>query len=299
LYRRRRYDGAMTLDSLDLGPEGARRVAIASRVAAAHAGIDDASLLSFVSGSTVDGLADERSDVDMSVVFETLPDEARLRAACETVGEPWFWTAGALADGGLVVAFHVDGIEVQIGYTTHGALAADVDDLLVAHNPDTPNHKLAEGTLKALPLAGAPRLAALQARLAVFPPALGRAMIEHALLKPALSWRGIAQLPARDTALWCRDVQVDTCYRLLHALCGLNGRYFTRFQVKRVGRLAARLAIAPPALAERIDALLSAPPAPAFDALHALEGEVLDLVAGVRPEIDLAPARRRWAAYRA
>jgi hypothetical protein len=64
------------------------------------------------------------------------------------------------------------------------------------------NHKLAEGTLKALPLAGAPRLAALQARLADFPPALRRAMIEHALLKPALSWRGIAQLPARDTTLW-------------------------------------------------------------------------------------------------
>jgi hypothetical protein len=122
---------------------------------------------------------------------------------------------------------------------------------------------------------------------------LGRAMIEHALLKPALSWRGIAQLPARDTQLWCRDIQVDTCYRLLHALCGLNGRYFTRFQVKRVGRLAARPAIAPPALAERIDALLSAPPAAAFDALHALEGEVLDLVAAARPEIDLAPAHRR------
>jgi hypothetical protein len=73
----------------------------------------------------------------------------------------------------------------------------------------------------------------------------------------------------------------------------------TRFQVKRVGRLAARLALAPPALAARIETLLSAPPAAAFDALHALEGEVLDLVAAARPEIDLSPAlarlpRVRW-----
>jgi hypothetical protein len=287
------------MPAADLGDAGRLRVAIAQRVADAHRGIDDASLLSLVSGSTVDGLADARSDVDMSVVFDALPPESVLRAACETVGEPWFWTAGSIDEGGLVVAFFVDGIEVQIGYSTHAQLGADIDDVLVAHNPDTPNHKLAEGVLKALPLAGAERLMALQQRLAAFPPELGRAMIEHALLKPALSWRGIAQLPRRDTALWCRDVQVDTCYRLLHALCGLNGRYFTRFQVKRVSRLVAKLALAPPVLAARIDALLSAPPAEAFDALHALEGEVLDLVADARPEIDLQAARRRHAGYTA
>lgn len=168
--------------------------------------------------------------------------------------------------------------------------------MLVGHNPDTPNHKLAEGVLKAWPLVGAERLAALQARLAQFPPALGRAMVVHGLLAP-LSWRGAAQLLHRDAALWCRDVQVDACYRLLLILCGLNARYFTRFQVKRVRRLASKLAIAPPALAERIEALLSAPPRAAFAALHALEGEVLDLVALHMPAVDLGGARRRWSSY--
>ena len=49
------------------------------------------------------------------------------------------------------------------------------------------------------------------------------------------------------------DLQVDACYRLLQMLCALNRRYFTRFQVKRVHRLEAQLAIAPPRLADRLD----------------------------------------------
>lgn len=279
----------------DLGAEGRLRLAIAQRVADAHRGIDDTSLLSFVSGSTVDAIADSRSDVDMSVVFAALPDEAVLRDACRRAGGDWFWQQGNVTEG-LVVAFRVDGIEVQIGYNHLAGLTAELDEVLVAHRPDTPNHKLAEGVLKAWPLAGADRLAALQQRLAAFPSALGRAMVVHGLAAP-LSWRGAAQLLHRDAALWCRDLQVDACYRLLLVLCGLNGVYFTRFQVKRMHRLAARLAVAPPALAERIEALLAAPAREAFATLHTLEGEVLELVAQGLPDVDLAAPRERWSAY--
>jgi hypothetical protein len=279
-----------------MNPAGRQRMAIAQRVADAHRGIDDASLFSFVSGSTVEGLADERSDVDMSVVFAALPIEAVLRAACRQAGGEWIWQLGSLAENGLVVAFHVEGIEVQIGYATHAALAADLDDILVKHNPDTPNHKLAEGVLKGVPLVGGEALAAWQARLASFPPALGRAMALQALAKP-IPWRAIAQIIHRDAGLWCREIQVDACYALLLALCGLNGRYFTRFQLKRMTRLADQLAIAPPHLAARIDSLLAAPLAAAFAELHALEGEVLDLVAARWPDIDLASVRQRRAAF--
>ncbi|MES2960455.1 MAG: hypothetical protein V4792_19870 [Pseudomonadota bacterium] len=277
--------------------EGRLRVAIAQRVADAHCGIDDASLLSFVSGSTVEGLADVLSDVDMSVVFADLPDEARLREACRHAGgSDWFWHQGSLAAGGMVVAFHVDAIEVQIGYSSLAQLTADIDQLLVGHDPDTPNHKLAEGVLKALPLVGAAQLAALQARLAQFPPALGRAMVVHGLATP-MPWRAAKQLLQRDAALWCREIQIDACYRLLLMLCGLNGRYFTRFQVKRMHRLASLLGVAPPALAERIEALLAAPPPEAFALLHRLEGEVLDLVVARWPDLDLGEVRKRRAAF--
>ena len=107
----------------------------------------------------------------------------------------------------------------------------------------------------------------------------------------------MAQIIHRDAGLWCREIQVDACYGLLLMLCGLNGRYFTRFQVKRVHRLASMLAWAPPLLAERIEALLAAAPAEAFVMLHRLEGEALALVAEQLPDVDLEAVRQRRAAF--
>lgn len=271
---------------------------IARRVADAHAALGDPQLLALVSGSTVDGTADARSDVDMSIVLTSLPGtEAPLQAACAAAGgSDWFWRAGSLAENGLVVAFRIDDIEVQIGYATHDKLANDIDELLVRHNPDTPLHKLGEGLLKAEPLAGAPLLDALKTRLAAFPPELGRAMVAHFLATPT-PWRAISQLVHRDTSLWCRDLQVDAVYRLLGVLAGLNGRYYTRFQVKRVSKLANSFTIAPPQLAQRIDAILGGPVVPGFELLHALEGDVLALVSEHLPDVDVKAALARRAAW--
>ena len=159
--------------------------ALARRVAQAHVGLAEPVMLSLLSGSVVEDIADALSDVDMSVVFETLPAEAELRAACaKASGLPWFWQAGSLAESGLVVAFRLDGVEVQIGYNDLATLQREVDQVLVDHDPGTPQHKLAEGLLKAEPLIGATRLEALQRRLAVFPPPLGRPM----------KWAAIARL---------------------------------------------------------------------------------------------------------
>lgn len=283
-----------------LGPQARRHLAWAQRVADAHRHLGEGTLMSFVSGSTVEDLVDDRSDIDMSVVFERLPPVAALRMACRTAGDgEWTWSIGELAQGQPgVVAFRADGIETQVAYSTHAALRDDLDDLLLRHNPDTPNHKLAEGIAKAMPLVDAPGLAAWQARLAEFPDGLALAMIRHGLDACPTPWRAAAQIVHRDAPLWCREIQVEAIYALLRVLCGLNRRWFTRFQVKRMGLLAQRLPIAPPELAARIEALLLAPPAEAFDQLHALQAEVLVLVEAQRPEVDTAAAWRRHAGYR-
>jgi hypothetical protein len=270
---------------------------IASRVAAAHEAALPGPLLALVSGSTVEELADERSDVDMGIVLPTLPDRATLEAACaQAGGTAWFWCIGDAADGGLVAAFHVQGIETQVAYSTRERFEIEIDEVLLRHNPDTPLHKLAEGVLKAEPLAGADALRAVQQRLARFPPELGLAMVRHWIATPT-PWKAITQILHRDAALWCRELLVEACWRQLGMLAGLNQRYFTRFQLKRMGKLAAGFAIAPAQLAERIDALLQAPLPAAFDALHGLEGEVLALVARHQPAVDTAPAERRRRDY--
>lgn len=277
----------------------ARHFALAERIALAHRDAGDASaLVALVSGSTVEDLCDERSDIDMSLLWPALPDEAALRAACARAGaEPWHWWQGALADGALVVAFRIEGIETQIAYSTLADQQRELDELLLRHNPDTPNHKLAEGLLKALPLTRPAVLEGWQAQLAAFPEPLARAMVEQALVKSPTPWRAMAQILHRDATLWCREIVVDAGYRLLLALAGLNRRYFTRFQVKRMHRFVAGLAIAPDRFAERLEALLVAPPADAFARLHALEGEVINLALAQWPALDLAALQARRAAF--
>jgi hypothetical protein len=273
-----------------------RRVT-AQRVADVHAELAPGAITAMVFGSTVDGAADERSDVDMGLVFDMLPSEDALRAACERAGgKPWSWRQGD-ADDGLAVGFDLDGIEVQIAYTDPRILQRHLDKLLVAHEPDTPYHKVGEGLLKAQALIGAERLESWRAKAAAFPPALGDAMMRHYLEQPT-PWKWFGLLQQRDAELWCRELLVDACYRLFGLLAGLNRRYFTTFQFKRVHRFADQLALAPAQLADRVQALLVAPLPAAFDALYALEGEVLALVAAHAPQIDQSAARDRRTRYR-
>jgi len=277
-------------------PSNQRR-RIAQRVAEAHVARGGGSMLALVSGSVVEDIADALSDVDMSIVFEQLPDEPALREACAAAGAaPWFWQAGSLAEGSLVVAFRLDGVEVQIAYSDQATLVRELDQVLIAHDPDTPNHKLAEGLLKAEPLAGADRLQALQARVGAFPPELGRAMAAH-FLGQVTPWRAVAQLLDRDALLWCRELQVQAAYRLLGALAGLNDLYFTTFQFKRMTRFAAKLRLAPAGLAERLERVLRSDSPAAFAELHALEGEVLGLVTGRWTDLDLVAVRQRWSGF--
>lgn len=276
----------------------AQRRAIALHVARAHEPLAPGALCAMVFGSSVDDIADARSDVDMGIVFDALParEDALLGCCRAAGGTDWTWRNGKLDEEGLAVGFDLGGIEVQIAYTEPRILQAHLDKLLVAHEPDTPYHKVAEGLLKAQALLGAERLARWRERVATFPPALGDAMMRHYADQPT-PWRWFTLLLHRDAALWCRQLVVEACFRQFGMLAGLNRRYFTTFQFKRTQRFADSLALAPPRLADRVQALLEAPLPQALAALFALEGEVLALLAAFAPQIDLAAAlerRTRW-----
>jgi hypothetical protein len=269
-----------------------RRIAL--RVAQAHEPLLPGAVTAMVFGSTAeDGLADSRSDIDMSLVFEQLPDEAELAAACRRAGGgAWDWHSGNLHEQGLAVSFRLDEIEVQVVYTDPRILQSDLDELLVEHKPDTLNHKIAEGLLKARPLIAPERVAAWRAKVESFPPQLADAMMRH-YLKELTPWRWFGLLLQRDAELWCRQLLAEACYRLFGVLAGLNRCYYTTFQFKRAHRFAAGLALAPPQLADRVEALLVAPLAEAFTSLHALDGEVLALLAAHAPQIDLTAAHEK------
>lgn len=139
----------------------------------------------------------------------------------------------------------------------------------------------------------------LQRRIADFPEPLGCAMAAHLLVRTVTPWRALTQIVQRDATLWCRELQVQPGYRRLGALAGLDGLYFTTFQLKRMQRLVGRMARTPRDCAARIEAALSGDIARGCAELHALEGEVTALVAARWPELDSrqhASATRRLPA---
>src|SRR4051812_13188685 len=72
-----------------------------------------------ITGSSAEGLSDTHSDLDMTIYYDSMPGEAEIRAARESLhGGPLVWSMGAHADGEFAEAFRLRGVECQIGHVT-------------------------------------------------------------------------------------------------------------------------------------------------------------------------------------
>jgi hypothetical protein len=96
------------------------------------------------------------------------------------------------------------------------------------------------------------------------------------------SWWFEPRMAARDAVLWRTEKLLDNAYDLLAVLAGLNRVYFSRFELKRFRELCAKLAVAPPRLAERVESLVLKNH---YDAVRELESLVTETQALVRREL--------------
>lgn len=256
-----------------------------------------------VTGSVAKGLADEGSDIDMTLYYEgALPSEDALAQAREALGgSARLWALGDPADGGRIESFLLHGVEVQIGHITLAAWEDQLAEVLVRHNPDTPLHKAMEGTLASKALFGAELMDGFKARIRAFPRGLQAAMVAHGLKAPAV-WRLADHMAQRDASLWFHKDLAEAAYGLMAALAGLNRVYFTSFQFKRVRAFCDGLRLAPEGLVGRLEGALAGQipmnPAgwiPRAEALRALFEEALPLIEAQLPEVDTAPFRARLA----
>ncbi|HSG98484.1 MAG TPA: hypothetical protein VLB27_00445 [candidate division Zixibacteria bacterium] len=244
-------------------------------------------------GSGAEGRCDYFSDLDMSVYYDELPGEEELTASRVTLGgSERKWTLGTRADGWFAEAFEIDGIECQVGHTLISGFEETLDEVLVRHNPDTPLHKALDGLMKGRILFGAELIEGWQERARNYPADLGEALIRHNMNIFGI-WYVYESVKERDAVVWTTHMLVEGAQKILGILAGLNHKYYTTFQMKRMGDFVAALAIKPERLAERIDRLFDLPRAQAVDELEALVGETVALVERERPGIDTSPARRR------
>jgi hypothetical protein len=266
--------------------------ALARRIAAPYAALPACRAI-ILTGSAAEGLADRYSDLDVILYYDELPSEEELRTAREGLGERT-WHVDDRADGAVMEAFPVRGVECQCGHTTVARWERDVAEVLERHTVDTPLHKAMDGMLHAEPLYGEQLVREWQARLATFPPGLAEAMVRRYLSFFPL-WALGERLATRDAALWVAQSLAESAFNLLGVAAGLSGRYFTPFQLKRVRRFAEGLRVAPERLAERAESLVLGSQAEAARELAALVDETTTLVERHMPQVDTARVRRQLA----
>ncbi len=98
-------------------------------------------------------------------------------------------------------------------------------------------------------------------------------------------------LAGRDAELWRLELLLEGAFNLLGVLAALNRVYYARFELKRLRALTAKLRVAPPRLAERLEALFTLAPSDAADELGRLVAETRALVLRELPAANV-PLRR-------
>jgi hypothetical protein len=248
-----------------------------------------------LTGSAAEGLSDRWSDLDVVVYHDELPpepaiDAVRLRLAGGDLMVLTPWDGESYGQ-----SFPLRGVECQVGHSTVARTDREIDRVLVELDVDSPLQKAFDGMAHGIPLYGEALLLAWQDRLADYPDPLRRAMVERHIHIPPM-WIADERMATRDATIFRHQMLVQAALNLLAVLAGLNRVYFSSFQFKRMHAFAARLALAPPDVANRLERLFDNPHR-AGEGLEALVVEMLALVERELPDLDMTRARR-WVGRR-
>jgi Nucleotidyltransferase domain len=243
-------------------------------------------------GSAATGDADLYSDLDLLVYCDELPPVERIDAVLERIGASDRMRIYPRTDDDHGESFELDGIECQVAFTRVGAAERELERALGAEELELPLQKIVQGVQEGLALHGDELIASWRARVAEYPDALRRAMIEHHWRFFPL-WYTERRLAARDTYLWRRQVLVQAALDLVAVLGALNRLYVAPgFELKRLRKLTARMTIAPPDLADRLERLFALESEEEAQELERLVEETQALVKAELPDLELPPLRR-------
>lgn len=241
-------------------------------------------------GSLSYGKVDEFSDLDIIIFYDQLPSEEELQTARYANGaERVNWALGDHAGGEMMESYYVNGVECQFVHQSLSAWETNVDSVLVGLDVDSPLQKAFSGLQTGRALFGADLLEQLQSRVAFYPRALQKAMVEKHLSFQAL-WALEARLSSRDALLWRRQALIEGAQNLLGVLAGLNCLYYSTFQFKRMGDFIDQLVIRPNDLENRLTRMFTDAPGSVRE-FRSLVAETVRHVEDALPDIDTSRVR--------
>src|SRR5205823_8146933 len=217
--------------------------------------------------------ADRFSDLDLLFYVERVPTDEEVAAIRKAVGgqdavRPWEATDYANGE-----EFQLDGVRTEVSFTLVERVEWQLGQLLVElADIASPRQKFLSGLAEGLPLYGLELIGRWQARVRAYPEPFRLEMIRcHWTFFPL--WYYGEAMSLRDTELWRLDVLLEGVFNLLGVLAAINRIYFARFELKRTRDLISKMAVAPPHLADRIEALIHLPAQEAARELGQLIGE--------------------------
>jgi predicted nucleotidyltransferase len=243
-------------------------------------------------GSAARGEADLYSDLDLIVYCDELPSVERVDAVLERLGGSRRELIYPRTDDDHGESFQLDGVECQVAFTRSSAAERELERALGTEELESPLHKVVEGIQEGLPLQGEELIATWRARVAEYPESLRRATIlRHWRFFPL--WFTARRLDVRDTYLWRQQVLAAAALDLLAVLGALNRLYAApHLELKRLRKLTARMELAPPDLANRLERLFELGSEESGLELERLVGETEALVRAELPDLELPPLRR-------
>lgn len=267
--------------------ETGKRRAIARRVVEQLAAATDLQA-SLLAGSAAQGTSDEHSDIDLLNYYYSLPDPTTFDRLLKELGAERGGEIGAPGPEGFSAVYWLDAIEVQTGAQPIAELEGRLGRI-AAGDVDWITAKVATGLLEGMPLHGEELVRDWQAR-AAYPEPLRRREVERNLgIFPI--WLADEHLAARDAELFRRQMLLEGAFRVVGILSAVNRLYFTTFQFKRAGAHAARMALKPDRLGDRLDLVANAQPSTAAEELRTLVDETKAIVRSELPEVDV---EARW-----
>lgn len=267
-------------------------LAMAQRLGSAIAALPTTKAV-MVTGSVALGESDRYSDIDMTAYYDELPSEAELDAIRTAHGgSERLWVLGNRDEGGFAESYSIHDVHCQIGHVTLAVWEAQMALVLEQHDPTTPLHKAMSGTLDCIPLYGEELITEWKARIAQYPDALARSVVEKHLSFFPL-WYLEDYLQPRDAVLWTYQSFVETAQNIVGVLAGLNKLYYSTFQFKRMRAFIAKMQRKPAMLAERIEQLFTADTITAAKIAEGLVRDVVQLVEEYMPDVDTAKAKHR------
>jgi predicted nucleotidyltransferase len=241
-----------------------------------------------LTGSAGRGDADFYSDIDLLLYVDAIPPETLVAEIREAVGGTNPIRKGEPTDYFSGEEFDLHGVRTEVSFVALAWAEARLDELLTRIEEfDSPSQKVLSGILDGLPLYGEDLIERRRVRIRDYPEQLRRAMVERHWNFFPLWYYGEA-MAARDAELWRLDMLLEAAFNLLGVLAALNRVYFSRFELKQMRALIAKMELAPPELADRLESLFGLEPDLAAAELGRLVDETRMLVAPELPDLELA-----------